>query len=93
MSYTPDTQPTRPVEELRTAKYEDLNSAEINKFRREDPEAFQAMVTALDTPPVIVPAEGETVAPLPMAKARQIYRNGELVDTATAIRYVNGIPQ
>jgi hypothetical protein len=90
--YTPDTQPVRPVDQLRTTPYADMNSAEINKFRQEDPAAFEAMVTALDAPPVVVPAEGEVAAPLPMSKARQIYRNGELVDTATAVRYVNGIP-
>jgi hypothetical protein len=91
MAYTPDTQPVRPVEQLRTTKYEDMNSAEILKFQREDPAAYQAMVTALDT--LAPPAEGAAPEPLPMSKARQIYRNGELVDTATAVRYVNGIPQ
>ena len=90
--YTVNTQPTRPVEELRNMAYADMNSAEIQKLQREDPAAYQATVTALDNPTPVAPVEGAAPEPLPMSKARQIYRNGELVDTATAVRFVNGIP-
>lgn len=88
MAHTPDTQPVRKIEELRTTSYNDMNSAEILKFQREDPDAYRDMVAALDGPPA--PVEGE---PLPMSKARQIYRNGVEVDTNLAVRYVNGVIQ
>lgn len=86
------TLPTRPIEELRTLQYADMNSAEIQKFEREDPEAYKTMVTALDAPAAPPVAEGETPAPVPV-RGRTIYRNGVEVDTSAAIRYVNGIPQ
>jgi hypothetical protein len=91
MALTPDTQVTRTTEELKSIKFEDLNSAEIRKFEREDPAAYQASEAAYNasfSPPP--PPEGE---PLPMSKARQIYRNGELVNTELAVRFVNGVIQ
>lgn len=92
MSFTSTNLPTRPVEELRGVLYADMNSAEIDKLRREDPSAYNAVETAFNaqfTPPP--PPEGGE--PIPAPRTREIYRNGQLVDTSTAIKYVNGIPQ
>jgi hypothetical protein len=92
VSNTINTQPTRPVEELRNTPYLEMNSAEINKLRQEDPAAFTAAETAFNAqfaPPP--PVEGEIAAPA-IPPTRRIYRNGVEVETNTAVRFVNGIP-
>jgi hypothetical protein len=91
MSYTLNTQPTRPVEQLRTTPYAEMNSAEITKLSQEDPAAYQAMVTALDTPAPVVLAEGAESVPVPSGK-RTIFKNGVEVENSVATRFVNGIP-
>lgn len=93
MALTPDTQVTRPVEELKSLKFEDLNSAEINKFQREDPEAYQTFEATYNSqfaPPP--PAAGAAPEPAAVPATRRIYRNGVEVETNTAVRFVNGVP-
>lgn len=82
--------PTRPVEELRELKYQDMNSAELDKLRSEDFEAFKIVLEAVDGP--ATPPETPAEAPVPSAK-RTIWRNGQPYEVPAPISYVNGIAQ
>ena len=86
--FTPTHLPIRPIEELRTTAYNDLNTAEINKLQSEDPEAYAAAIAAVDGA-VTVTAPTEAT---PVVSAKRTYwRNGQLVEITEGQSFVNGI--
>lgn len=93
MAFNINTQPTRPVEELKNVPFTEMNSAELDKLRAQDPAAFTAAETAFNAQfAPLPPVEGEIAAPAVVPPTRRIYRNGVEVETNTAVRFVNGIP-
>ncbi len=81
--------PTRPIEELRGLKYQEMNTAELDKLRSEDSDAFKVALEAVDGPPPVPEAIPEEV---PSAK-RTIWRNGQPYEIDAPISYINGIAQ
>lgn len=87
-SFSATNLPVRGIDDLRKLSYQEMNSAELDKLRGEDPEAFKLMVDTLDG--VVKTEEVTPAMPVPSAK-RIIYRNGQPVEISAPSQFVNGM--
>lgn len=79
--------PVRAIDDLRKLQYQDMNTAELDKLRGEDPEAFNVLVDTLDG--VVKPEE--VVEAAPVQSTRTIWRNGQRVEIPAPVQFVNGL--
>lgn len=87
MSYTINTLPTRPIEELRGKSLNDLTSVEIAKLEKDDPESYKLAADALNPPPP------DPANPVPEPVKRFVSRNGQLIEDDVPVHFVNGVRQ
>lgn len=85
--YSKTTLPVRDLDVLRTLKFQDMNSAELNKLMADDPDAYKIAVEAVDG----VPEPKEEVPATPVS--RGYWRNGQWVEQTASVSYINGIAQ
>lgn len=88
--FSPTNLPVRPIEALRAMKYQDMNSAELDKLRSEDPEVFRAVLEAVDGKPAEAPTE---VIEAPKPTPQGYWRNGHWFEIAPSNSFINGIQQ
>lgn len=81
--------PVRSIEDLRKLTYQEMNTAELDKLRGEDYEAFKVILEAVDGPP---PAKDAPVEE-PVSAKRTIWRNGQKFEIDAPISYINGVMQ